>query len=329
MPGMTETGADPVPRVSVLIAAWAAEATLARAIDSALAQNVPVEVIVVDDASPDGTAGVAAARAAGDPRVRFRRLAVNGGPSVARNAGLEMARAPWVTMLDADDFFCATDRLARLLAIAEAEGADFVADDLWKVDEADPDGPRVPMISADPIGIRRLDAAGFVTDNLSSRKGGRRELGFLKPLMSRRFLDRHGIVYDPDIRLGEDYVLYTRALIAGARFVLTDAAGYAAVVRPDSLSGRHPTEAHERLVAADRALLALPGLDRRTRTALKAHLLEQRKKWAWRRLIDAKGATDPAAALSCFWAPPAVIADLVGRLWGEALARLGRRSGAQ
>jgi glycosyltransferase involved in cell wall biosynthesis len=326
---MSEAGAVPIPRVSVLIAAWAAEQTLARAIDSALEQTVPVEVIVIDDASPDGTAALAAARAAGDPRVRLLRQSENAGPAAARNRGLAVAQAPWVTVLDADDFFCAQDRLARLLALAEAEAADFAADDLWKVSEADPDGPRAPMISADPIGIRWLDAAGFISENLSSRRGGRRELGFLKPLMSRAFLERHGLAYDPEIRLGEDYVLYAQALIAGARFVLTDAMGYAAVVRADSLSGRHPTEVHERLIAADRALLARRGLDGATRAALQAHVLEQHKKWAWRRLIDAKTAADPAAALACFWAPPAVIADLVGRLWGEATTRLGRRSGVR
>lgn len=251
------------PTVSVLIAAWSAEATLERAIDSALAQTVPVEVIVIDDASPDATAQVANARAATDPRVRVMHQSHNQGPSAARNRGLAAARGAWVTVLDADDFFCAPDRLARLVALARSKDADFVADDLWKVDEAAPDGPRTRLISDDPIGIQWIDAADFVAGNLSGQHGGRREYGFLKPLMSKAFLEQHQLFYDPVIRLGEDYVLYTRALIAGARFVLTDAAGYAAVVRPGSLSGKHPTEAHDHLVAADRALLALPVWTRR------------------------------------------------------------------
>lgn len=322
---MTET--ITAPQVSVLIAAWKAEATLARAIASALAQTVPVEVMVVDDASPDGTAQVAESTAAGEPRVKVLRQDSNRGPSTARNEGLARTDAPWITVLDADDFFSEPDRLERLLAIAEAEGADFVADDLWKVSEDDPNGPRTTMISDAPIGVQRLDAASFVAGNLSSHHGGRRELGFLKPLMSRDFLTKHRLSYDPQIRLGEDYVLYTRALISGARFVLTDALGYSAVVRPGSLSGRHPTEAHERLILADQAMLALPEVDLPTRTALQNHLMEQRKKWAWRRLIDAKGEADPSAALACFWAPPAVIADLFARLWREVTTRIGRRLG--
>jgi hypothetical protein len=326
---MADGEAATAPLVSVLIAAWSAEATLARAIDSVLAQTTPVEVIVIDDASPDGTARVAAAAASIDPRVKLLREVENRGPSAARNRGLSAARAPWITVLDADDYFCRADRLARLLAIAEAEKADFVADDLWMVSEEDPEGPRTAVVSPDPIGVRRLDAAAFIAGNLSSVRGGRHELGFLKPLMSRSFLQLNGLTYDPALRLGEDYVLYARALIAGARFVLTDGAGYTATVRRGSLSGRHPTEAHERLMAADRALLALPGPDAATRRALRSHLMEERKKWAWRRLLDAKRRASPAAAAACFWAHPAVVADLMSRLWGESIARIGRRPGTQ
>lgn len=317
--------AKPIPTVSVLIAAWSAEATLARAIDSALAQTEAVEIIVVDDASTDATSSIAAARADADSRVVALRQPQNMGPSAARNRAIEASRAPWVTVLDADDFFCAPDRLTRLIDLAEAEGADFVADDLWKVAEDDPHGPRTAMISDEPIGRVVLDAATFVSGNLSSQRGGRREFGFLKPLMSRAFLQHHSIAYDNDIRLGEDYVLYAQALIAGARFVLTDAAGYAAEVRSGSLSSHHPTEAHARLVEADRILLASPKLDAPTRRALQAHMLEQRKKLAWRQLIDAKRLKDPVATLACLWAPPAVITDLLARLLGEVTARIGRQ----
>lgn len=310
------------PQVAVLIAAWRAEDTLARAIESALSQTVPVEVIVVDDASPDQTYSIATGTAERDSRVTAVRQDQNLGPAASRNAGLAMSRAPWVTVLDADDFFCEPDRLAVLLEIANAENADFVADDLWKVSEDDPNGPRVAMISEDSIGKKHLSATEFVNGNLSSKHGGRREYGFLKPLMSRDFLMRHRLSYDPKIRLGEDYVLYTKSLIAGARFVLTDGAGYAAVVRANSLSGSHPTEAHEQLIRGDKAMLALPGVDGSLRKALKAHMLEQQKKWAWRRLIDAKGNSDLRAAVGCFWAPPAVIFDLFDKLWVEFKSRL-------
>lgn len=313
------------PLVTVLIAAWSAETTLGRAIDSALAQTVPVEVIVIDDASPDGTAALAKARAAADPRVCVLRQKYNQGPGAARNRGLEIARGDWITVLDSDDFFCEPDRLARLVTLAKIESAQFVADDLWRLEENALDGPRRRMISETPLGITRLDAARFVAGNLSSRRGGRREYGFLKPIMEARFLRDNALTYAPDIRLGEDYVLYTQALIAGARFVLTDPAGYAAVVRGGSLSAVHPGAAHKRLVAADRAFLALPQIDTDTRRALRAHMMEQRKKLAWRQLIDAKKTADPVEVIRCFLAPPPVLADLVSKLGKEITSRLMHR----
>ena len=313
------------PEVTVVIAAWNAETTIDRAIESALAQTVPVEVVVVDDHSGDETRARAAALADSEPRLTVLAQPVNGGPSAARNRAIETSRAPWITVLDADDWM-EPARLGRLLELAERHGADFMADDLWKLDEGAPISERRRMLG-DVAGPTPVTAAEFVACNLSADHGKRREMGFLKPLMSRRFLTRHGLSYDPGIRLGEDYVLYTEALLCGAVFLLTAPAGYVATVRPGSLSGRHPTEAHADLVRADRALLTRADLSRATREALEAHLMEHRKKWAWRRLIDAVRDADPSAALRCFWGPPQVALDLFGRLAREALARARRRAG--
>lgn len=316
---------EPVkPVVTVVIAAWNAADTIGRAIDSALAQTIPVEVVVIDDASTDDTSDRAEAAAGGDPRVRVLRQARNQGPSAARNRAIDVSTAPWIAVLDADDFM-EPGRLAALESVARETGADFVADDLLKVAEDDLDGPRSRMFSDEALGQMPVSAAMFIEANLSSRHGGRREMGFLKPLMSRNFLRRHALRYDTGIRLGEDYVLYAEALVAGAKFILTDPQGYVAVVRPGSLSGRHPTEAHAALVAADRKLLTRQGVDRRTRRALRLHCLEQQRKLAWRRLIDAKRATDPVAALRCFFAPPSVSFDLMRRLGDDMLRRLGAR----
>lgn len=312
-------GSGPAPDVSVLIAAWNAETTLPRAIASALAQTASVEVLVSDDASSDGGLALAERIAARDRRVRVVASARNGGPARARNRALALARGAWVTALDADDAM-EPERLDRLLAVARAERADFVADDLFKVDAARMDGPRTRLVSDGPIGRQRLSAAEFISGNLTGRRGARREYGFLKPLISRNFLLKHRLEY-PDLRLGEDYALYAEALILGARFVLTDPAGYVAAQTPGSLSHDHPTEAHERLMAADRRLLATPGLDRTTRRALRRHLLDVHKKWQWRRMIDAVREARPRAALACFRSPPPVALDLALRLSREALHR--------
>ena len=106
------------PRFSIIIPAFNAATTLARAIDSVRAQSWPVhEIIVVDDGSTDDTADVA--RRFGDA-VRLIRQR-NSGVSVARNAGAAAAMGDWLAFLDADDWY-APDRI-RLHAAWIAEDA--------------------------------------------------------------------------------------------------------------------------------------------------------------------------------------------------------------
>lgn len=96
-----ETG----PRVSVLMPAWNAERTLAHAAHSILDQTWrPLELIIVDDASTDGTWGLMQALAAADDRVRILRNSRNVGPYVSKNLALTQANGDYVTGHDADDW---------------------------------------------------------------------------------------------------------------------------------------------------------------------------------------------------------------------------------
>ncbi len=275
------------PEICVIIAAWNAEKTLGNAIASALEQrNVVVEVIVVDDASTDGSLELARGMARQQPRLCVLAQPRNAGPAAARNRALDRTRARFVTVLDSDDTMDA-DRLHRLLQMAQDGDWDIVADDLYKVASRDPDAPRKRLWSSDPIGCQTISFEGFVRGNLSRLHGGRGELGFLKPLIRRDFLITHNIRYDETMRLGEDYALYATALARGARFCLTDPLGYLALTRPDSLSGRHSATDLGALVAADHRLAEEPTLGAADRQMLRAHEIETQKRWRWMRLIEA------------------------------------------
>ena len=92
--------------ISVVVPAWRAEKTLAATLDSILAQTWrELEVLVVDDASPDGTLALAQSYAAKDPRVRVIAQPENGGVSKARNRGVREARGEWIAFLDSDDLW--------------------------------------------------------------------------------------------------------------------------------------------------------------------------------------------------------------------------------
>jgi len=103
--------------VSFVIPVFQGERYLAEAIESVLVQSrPPVEVIVVDDGSSDGSAAVALSF--GD-RVTLLRQP-NSGTAAARNLGLSRASQPYVAFLDADDI-ATFERLESQLTLLERE----------------------------------------------------------------------------------------------------------------------------------------------------------------------------------------------------------------
>ena len=100
-------------KISVIVPVYKAEAWLARCVDSILAQTFrDLEVILVDDGSPDGSGALCEGYAAADSRVKAIHKA-NGGVSSARNAGIEAASGEWVAFVDSDDWL-EPDYLERL-----------------------------------------------------------------------------------------------------------------------------------------------------------------------------------------------------------------------
>jgi glycosyltransferase involved in cell wall biosynthesis len=105
------------PLVSVIIPVYNSERYLAEAIESVLAQTYrPLEIIVVNDGSTDGSAEVA--KRFGSP-VRYY-LQPNSGAGAARNQGADLARGSFLAFLDADDIWLA-DKLARQMAAFDAD----------------------------------------------------------------------------------------------------------------------------------------------------------------------------------------------------------------
>jgi CDP-glycerol glycerophosphotransferase len=92
------------PRLSVVLPVYGVERYLTGCLDSVLAHpGDDIEVIAVDDASPDGCGRILAARAGLDQRLRVVHLERNGGPGNARNIGLELAAGDYVWFIDGDD----------------------------------------------------------------------------------------------------------------------------------------------------------------------------------------------------------------------------------
>lgn len=281
--------------VCICIAAFNAERTIARAINSALQDAHVTEVIVVNDASTDATSDVARGCDDGTGRLTVIELKRNSGPSVARNTALAHSRADIFGILDSDDYLL-PGRISRLMSV-DSGGWDFIADDILIV----PEHLATVAISGTAADVQKppvvLDVSTFVRSNISNPRSPRAELGFLKPLIRRSFLDFKSLRYDPDMRLGEDYALYVRALLAGATFKIVGFCGYVAIERATSLSAVHRPVDLAGIRDFDESCLKHSDVDSMTRQALAAHSRATTNKWVMAEALNIRRARGLAAAL--------------------------------
>ncbi|ANT63393.1 hypothetical protein AYJ57_23200 (plasmid) [Salipiger sp. CCB-MM3] len=304
--------------VTVAIAAYAAETFVGAAIRSALQQEgVALDVVVADDASPDKTAEVIERMAAEEPRLSLIRCAANGGPAGARNAAFGAARGDWIAVLDADDAF-APGRLARMCHAGEAQDADIVIDDFLSVT---PDGSACPgalLSDRRPSGI--LSLSDWLV--LNGLRRGEVSFGYAKPLFRRRFLEGHGLSYNPDLRNGEDFHLVLEALAKGARVYFTAEPGYLYTRREGSVSRSLDPNHMVALARADARVLSGLAPDVRKATA---PLFARRKRNMMRlatteTVLGALKSRHPRAALAGLARHPAAFGRIMGHV-AEALRK--------
>lgn len=138
-----------MPLISVIVPVYKAQELLRACANSILNQALhDLELILVDDGSPDESGALCDAIAAEDPRVRVIHK-LNGGVSSARNEGLKIAEGAYIAFCDADDTFelRALETMYNALIEAEADSAGCGHWTLW------PDGRRQAESGAFPTGV--------------------------------------------------------------------------------------------------------------------------------------------------------------------------------
>ncbi|OSM00062.1 glycosyltransferase family 2 protein [Magnetofaba australis] len=185
------------PRVTVLMAAYNAQAHLTEALQSVAQQRdfAQWECVVVDDGSTDGTAEILHAFAQREPRARILTLPQNGGLTHALNVGLDAAQGAYIARLDADDRMLPT-RLAQQVAYLDAHpDAVAVGGDCQLIDEAGrPMERRALPRSDDEIAWLMLFHNPF----------------FHSAMTFRARLDDAPIRYDPAFHTAQDYALWSQ-----------------------------------------------------------------------------------------------------------------------
>ena len=110
--------------ISVIIPIYNVEKYLPRCLDSILGQtHTNLEVVLIDDGSPDGCGAICDAYAEKDSRIRVVHQA-NGGVGRARNVGLAHCTGDYITFVDPDDYIF-PDSIRQLYDRIQADGSDM------------------------------------------------------------------------------------------------------------------------------------------------------------------------------------------------------------
>jgi glycosyltransferase involved in cell wall biosynthesis len=213
------------PLVTIAITAWNAADTIERAVRSALAQDWrPIEIVVVDDASSDGTTRILARLAASHGELLVFTEPENGGVGAARNRALAEARGEFVAFFDDDDESLPERVGAQLARIVDyerefARGAPVVCHTARR--RVYPDGPvriepTMGQIAGRPapqgLAVARRILAGTPLEDGNGACPACAQ-------MARRTTYELVGGFDPAFRRAEDTDLCVRLAGAGAHFV--------------------------------------------------------------------------------------------------------------
>lgn len=230
----------PPPFVSIIIPTYNGGSWIDETLSSCLKiKGVPLEILVVDDGSTDGTPERLAQRF---PTIRLHRLIGNSGSgSAGRNAGLDLARGRYVKFLDHDDLIQPRGFKAECLE-AQRTDADIVMS-RWGVVSIDgegrflKDGLRV-LSPPDP---ERLPEAILQAESMPYTAAA---------LYKRSFVGDER--WDGSVAIIDDYDWFCRLALKGGQTIKIDTISYFWRLHPNSIQGRSHGEAtiYQRLTFA-------------------------------------------------------------------------------
>ena len=182
-----------MPVLSVIVPVYNVERYLGACLDSLRGQTLgDLEVVVVDDGSPDDSARIAAEHAERDPRVRLVRQD-NAGLGAARNTGVRHAEGDFLAFVDSDDAI-PPYAFGAMVAGLQESGSDFATGNVHRYNELgssqSPMHRRIFRASARCTHVTRRE--NLLTDRLATNKVWRRD-----------FWDAHGLSF-PEGVLYED-----------------------------------------------------------------------------------------------------------------------------
>lgn len=203
------------PRVSVIVAAYNVRDYIGQCLDSLVYQTISeIEIIVVDDASTDGTSDILKLYANEHRNIRYLRHDHNRGLSAVRNTGMAAATGKFVAFLDGDDW-AFHDMMGVLLDKAESTQSEIVIADFQTFDN-----------KTLTFGLRRdLSANGSLRigeiPDAARQRGLYDHCSAVKKLYLRSFLESHQLAFIEG-HLYEDVRFHYAVLLAHPRMAILE-----------------------------------------------------------------------------------------------------------
>lgn len=194
---MTAISSASAPLISIVVPVYGAERQLPQCLDSLLRQSYSaIEIILVEDGSPDNCAEVCDHYAAIDPRIRVHHQA-NAGASAARNKGIELAKGEYLCFVDADDDV--EDNYISAFVEGIGPEVDLVFQGIHEI-QGEKDARRIPK--------RKLYLPTELTDGIADlNKEAMFLFGYVCTKLYRLDIIRtHHLAFRRDISLSEDRI---------------------------------------------------------------------------------------------------------------------------
>lgn len=213
-----------MPKMSIVVPVYKVERYLPFCVKSLTEQSLEdIEIILVDDGSPDGCGKMCDDYAVKDSRIRVIHKK-NGGVSAARNDGLKSATGDWVIFCDSDDYMD-KDACKVLYEKGEASNADVVIGDVTQVFD-DREEPTVffkeEFAISDKKFLEELVATAFYKSYCPMIPESGPAFGYGGPwnkAVRREFLTKNSITFDTSVFGIYDDILYTATLFSCAHIV--------------------------------------------------------------------------------------------------------------
>lgn len=211
-----------MPTISIIVPCYNVEKYLHKCLDSLINQTYNhIEVIMVDDGSPDNSGAICDAYAAKDSRVRVIHKK-NGGVSAARNDGLAAATGEYVLFCDGDDWM-PLDACEHIAYAANETGADVIFGDIWRSWDSRDEYMRFfaePFCTEDTVLIKELVKTNFYYTYCPAVPAHNRADGCYggpwNKAVKRSLLLERNIRFDLRVKGIYDDVLYSAHVLANA-----------------------------------------------------------------------------------------------------------------